>query len=392
MKNIILGITGSIAATKTPQIIAELQRQGHNIKCIITKNGEQFVDLQNFPVPKQDLILHTDKEQKFLDAKNVSIDHIDLARWADIILIAPASANILAKLAAGIADDQLSSICLATTAKIIVVPAMNKVMWSKKTTQANVRKIESLGIKILGPAHGEQACGDVGYGRMLEPNEIKVALYAYFNIEKLLLGKQVLLTAGPTQEPIDPVRYISNRSSGKMGFALAEALIEAGAEVTLVTGPVSLASPGKCKVVKVKTAQEMYDEVMRHIKKSDVFIGCAAVSDYRVETTSNTKIKKTADTLTLTLVKNPDILKEVAKKYPKKLMVGFAAETDNATRKLQEKDLDIIIANEVGTDKGFDQEDNTIIIMDQRGNKLPITGMKNMLARKIVFYISMLLS
>ena len=434
-KNIILGITGSIAASKSPQIIKELLSLGHKVKCILTRNAEQFIDFEKFPIPQQDLILeqnnrpltklaagkkalgaygaedrsvfniHEDLstgatpqfpsavefDRKFLDTKNVSIDHINLARWADIILIAPASANTIAKLACGIADDNLSSTCLATEAKILIAPAMNKVMWEKKTNKQNIEKIQSLGIKILGPCYGEQACGDIGYGRMLEPDEIVKELEDYIKRENLMKGTKVLITAGPTQEPMDPVRYISNRSSGKMGFAIATAFIESGAEVTIISGPVNLSAPGKCKIVKVKTANEMLKGVMAHIKTADLFIGCAAVSDYRVKDISNTKIKKSSEELTLSLVRNPDILKEVARLYPEKFIVGFAAETNDlefhAERKLKDKKLDLIVANEVGINKGFDQDHNEICIIDKSGNKTRYNGHKDMLAEKILDHV-----
>jgi len=393
-KNIILGVTGSIAASKSPQIIKYLLAAGHKVRCILTRNAEQFINFKEFPIPTQDLIIETNNDRKFLDTKNISIDHINLAKWADIILIAPASANTIAKLASGIADDNLSSTCLATEAKILLAPAMNKVMWDKKTNKDNIEKIQSLGIKVLGPCYGEQACGDIGYGRMLEPDEIVKDLESYINRENLMKGKKVLITAGPTQEPIDPVRYISNRSSGKMGYAIANAFIESGADVTLVTGPVHLPAPGKCKIIKIKTAAEMHKEVMKNIKKVDIFVGCAAVSDYRVKTISDSKIKKNAQELTLSLIKNPDILKDVAESYPEKFIVGFAAETNdlelNAKKKLEDKKLDLIVANEVGENKAFDQDHNEICIIDGLGQKTYYKGSKNLLAEKLVTCISAL--
>ena len=390
---ILLGITGSIAASKTPEIIAQLKNQGHHIKCIITKNGEQFVDLINFPLESEDIFLTNESgNKKFLNTQKLAMDHINLAKWADLIVISPASANIIAKLASGIADELLSSTCLASTAKIIIAPAMNKVMWEKNITQENIKKIYSLGVKILGPAYGEQACGDVGYGRMIEPTDIVKSLNAYLASTNLLTGKKILITAGPTQEPIDPVRYIGNRSSGKMGFALADALIESGADVTLISGPVNIGPPGKCKTISVKTAQEMFQEVITHVQQADVFISCAAVSDYRPEQIYRSKIKKAPDSLTIKLIKNPDILKEVALQFPNKFIVGFAAETENleinALRKLQEKQLDMIIANEVGEDKVFNQESSSILILDIHGNKAEVTGTKMFLSQEIIKYLN----
>jgi phosphopantothenoylcysteine decarboxylase/phosphopantothenate--cysteine ligase len=394
-QNILIGITGSIAAIKSLDIIITLKKQGHNIKCIVTKSGEQFIDLKIFPIPAKDVFLSQHENTKYLSKENAHMEHINLAKWADIVLIAPASANIIGKIAYGIADDNLSSTCLATEARIIVAPAMNKVMWSKKTTQENLKKITDIGVTILGPACGEQACGDFGYGRMIEPGEVLDNIDLYLkNIEKLK-GRKFIVTAGPTQEAIDPVRYISNRSSGKMGYAIAGSLIEAGAEVLLISGPVHINPPYNCKVLNVKTAQEMYKAVLKNIKNYDAFIGVAAVSDYKVENVSKSKIKKSEDKLTLNLVRNPDILAEIGKNYSNKLIIGFAAETDNlinhAKKKLKEKNLDIIIANEVGDDKGFDKDDNAIAIISKKGAIKKIKGKKNILCKEIVGYITEIL-
>ncbi len=391
-KKILVGITGSIAASKSPRLIKMLQESGHEVKCIITKNGSQFVDFDTFPLNAEQYIAGDQELGKYLDPKNVQMDHIDFAKWAEIILIAPASANTIAKLAHGIADDELSSTCAASEAKVILAPAMNKVMWEQKANLENVDKIAANGVKILGPAIGEQACGDYGSGRMVEPREIFEATELYIKRENMMKGKKVLLTAGPTQEAIDPVRYISNRSSGKMGFALVQVLIESGAQVTLVSGPVSVATPGKCKRIDVKSAEQMHHAVQEHIKDADIFIGCAAVSDYRAENISDKKIKKSADEIDLRLVKNPDILKEVSKQYPDKFMVGFAAETNdveaNAKKKLEEKSLDMIIANEVGEDKVFDQDKTAVTIMHKSGKKEKCSGSKIEVAERIVNYIA----
>lgn len=387
-KKILVGITGSIAASKSTRLIEILQKSGHEVKCIITKNGTQFVDFTSFPLNKKEFIAGDQELAKYLDSKNVQMDHIDFAKWAEIILIAPASANTIAKLAHGIADDELSSTCAASEAKIIIAPAMNKVMWEQKANLENVDKIAANGVKILGPAIGEQACGDYGSGRMVEPQEIFEATELYIQRENMMKGKKVLMTAGPTQEEIDPVRYISNRSSGKMGFALAQALIESGAQVVLVSGPVNLATPGKCERIDIKSAAQMHDAVHKYIKDADIFIGCAAVSDYRVENISDKKIKKNADEIDLRLVKNSDILKEISAQHPDKFMVGFAAETNdveaNSQKKLEEKSLDIIISNEVGADKVFDKDKTAVTIMHKSGKKEKCSGSKIEVAEKIV--------
>jgi phosphopantothenoylcysteine decarboxylase/phosphopantothenate--cysteine ligase len=390
-KKILIGITGSIAASKSPELIEKIRESGHEVKCIITKNGSQFVDFDLFPLGKASFISGDQEAAKYLDPKNAQMHHIDFAKWADIIIIAPASANTIAKLARGIADDELSSTLAASKAKVMVAPAMNKVMWEKKANLENIEIIAANGIKLLGPVIGEQACGDYGAGRMLEPQEIFDEVESYIKLENEMKGKKILLTAGPTQENIDPVRYISNRSSGKMGFALAQALIESGAEVTLVSGPVSLPTPGKCKRIDVRSAEQMYGAVKKHIKDADIFIGCAAVSDYRIENISDTKIKKDSDQLILKLIKNQDILKEVSLEYPDKFMVGFAAETndveENAKKKLQEKKLDVIVANEVGSDKVFDKDETSIKIIHKGGRQAIYKGKKYMASRIIIDFI-----
>lgn len=390
-KKIIIGITGSIAAIKSIDIIEKLKKKGYSVKCIATKSGEQFIDSKNIPIPSEDIFLSNYKDKKYLDKESAHMEHIDLAKWADIILIAPASANIIGKIAHGIADDNLSSTCLATEAKIILVPAMNKIMWSKETTQENLRKVTDIGVKILGPAYGKQACGDFGYGRMIEPNEVLDSIELYLKNSNRLKGKKFLITAGPTQEAIDPVRYISNRSSGKMGYAIAESLVDAGARVTIVSGPVHIQSPYRCKIINIKTAQEMHKAVLKHINDFNVFIGCAAVSDYKVNISSSSKIKKSEESLTLNLVRNPDILADIGKNYSDKLVIGFAAETDNlidnAKKKLKEKNLDIIIANQVGENKGFDEDNNEISIINKNGEIEKIKGPKKTLGQRIVDYI-----
>ncbi len=390
-KKILVGITGSIAASKSPKLIEKLRGSGHEVKSIVTKNGTKFVDFHSFPLSKMDVIGGDQELAKYLDTKNVQIDHIDFAKWADIILIAPASANTIAKLAHGIADDELSSTIAASKAKIMVAPAMNKVMWEQKTNLENVNIIIGNGVKLIGPTIGEQACGDYGVGRILEPEEIFDEVESYIKRENMMKGKKVLLTSGPTQEAIDPVRYISSRSSGRMGFALAQAFIESGAEVTLVSGPVSLTTPGKCKRIDVRSAEQMYSAVKKHIEDADIFIGCAAVSDYRIENISDKKIKKDSDQITLKLMKNKDILTEVSHKYPYKFMVGFAAETnnveENATKKLKEKKLDVIVANAVGENKVFDKDETSIKIMHKDGRQRTYKGKKYMASNILIDFI-----
>jgi len=318
--------------------------------------------------------------------------HIELAKWADHILIAPASANFISRLAAGAADDLLTTLCLASIAPLAIAPAMNQAMWLDAATQANIEKIQSLkAIKMWGPDAGQQACGDVGPGRMIEPIALAQTLAQQFE-NQALSGKTVMITAGPTREAIDPVRYISNHSSGKMGFALATAAQEAGAQVILIAGPVNLPTPQRIQRIDVQSAQQMLDAVEGQLAKTDIFIGAAAVADYRPSDIATQKIKKSNDEMHISLVKNPDIIATVAAKADKPFTVGFAAETQNvlnyARGKLEKKNLNMIIANDVSDENiGFNSDDNAIIIIDKESETPYPQASKYHLAQDIITHI-----
>lgn len=318
--------------------------------------------------------------------------HIELARWAQLVMIAPASADFLAKLATGRADDLLSTMCLATEAPIAVAPAMNHVMWANAATRANVATLQQRGVHILGPAEGDQACGETGAGRMLEPLELVDRAASLLGGGGLLYGRRVLITAGPTRERIDPVRFISNRSSGKMGFAVAQAAREAGAEVILVSGPVSLPTPAGVRRIDVESATDMLTAVLQVVEQADIFISTAAVADYRPANAAEQKIKKTSERLDLCMERTPDVLATVAARPGRPFVVGFAAETEsveqNARGKLLKKNLDMIAANEVGHDKAFDCEDNQLIVLWRTGRRELGRASKLVLARQLVAMIA----
>ena len=389
-KNILLGVTGGIAAYKSAEIVRVLKKAGSSVRVVMTQSAQEFIT----PLTLQALSgnpVSTD----LLDAKaEAAMGHIELARWADAILIAPATANTIARLSSGRADDLLSSITLAFDGPIGLAPAMNQAMWKDERTQSNIKNLERKEFSLYGPGSGEQACGDVGLGRMLEPSEI-VELFASLFEAGSLSNKSVLITAGPTQEPIDPVRYVTNRSSGKMGYALAEAAIEAGAQVTLVSGPVNILPPASCNLIPVETAQEMYDAVMHHVRGIDIYIGTAAVADYSPSKIENSKIKKKGnnEALVLKMKENQDILKTVSNMKDRPYMVGFAAETEdllkNARKKLEKKKIDLIIANDV-SDKsiGFDSEENEVTLITNSEEVLLDKSSKKKIAKSIVEFIS----
>ena len=389
-KNILLAVTGGIAAYKSAEIVRNLKKLGSNVKVIMTKSSQEFITpltlqaLSGNPVSID--LLDVDPES--------AMSHIELARWADAFLVAPCTANTISRLAAGRGDDLLSAVTLAFEGILALAPAMNQVMWRDTRTQNNIQKLLKEGVLIYGPGAGEQACGDVGLGRMLEPNEIIEKLSSLFNSGSLL-QKKVLITAGPTQEPIDPVRFISNKSSGKMGFAIAEAAIEAGAEVVLVSGPVNLQDPDNVHIVEVKTAKEMLKTVMHHVVTSDIFIGVAAVADYSPINSELKKIKKNIDnsSLVLKMKETKDILLEVGSLKEKPYLVGFAAETENliqnAKKKLTRKNLDLIIANDVSSqDIGFDSDFNEVFLITEDEEILIEKTSKRNLSRKIIEFIS----
>jgi phosphopantothenoylcysteine decarboxylase/phosphopantothenate--cysteine ligase len=389
--NIVLGITGGIAAYKTPDLVRRLRARGAEVQIVMTRSAEEFVTETALQAVSGRPIRSNlwDKEAE------ASMSHIELARWADVVLIAPATAEIMARLASGAAADLLTTICLATEAPLAIAPAMNHVMWSNAAVQANRKTLEERGTRILGPDYGSQACGETGAGRMLEPEaiaEIVCGPDMAATTEGVLAGRHVVVTAGPTREPIDPVRYITNRSSGKMGYAIASAAAAQGARVTLVSGPVALAEPAGVDVVHVKTAEEMYTATHEHIGNADIFIAAAAVSDYRPAKASEKKIKKDNETMSIELVRSEDVLKSVATLDPAPFTVGFAAETNDvreyALGKLEKKNLDMIVANRVGDDCGFDADDNEVEVLWHGGEKTFPSTAKTELAYQIVAVVA----
>jgi phosphopantothenoylcysteine decarboxylase/phosphopantothenate--cysteine ligase len=386
--NIVLGISGGIAAYKTPELVRRLRERGADVQIVMTASAEEFVT----PTSLQAVSGRPIRTNLWDKEAEASMSHIELARWADLVLIAPATAEIMARLAGGGAPDLLATLCLATEAPIAIAPAMNRVMWANPAVQANRKILEERGVMILGPDHGSQACGETGAGRMLDPDVIAEAVcsadIAGAAADGVLAGKTVLVTAGPTREPIDPVRYITNRSSGKMGYAVASAARSLGARVILVSGPVSLPEPRGVDVVSVETAAEMHAATHERIAEADIFIAAAAVSDYRPAEASGQKIKKTSDTMALELVRCPDILASVAALDNAPFTVGFAAETekvrDYALGKLENKKLDMIVANRVGADHGFDVDDNAAEVLWPGGAKSFGTMPKTELATAIM--------
>lgn len=387
-KRIVLGVTGGISAYKAAFLVRLLRKNGANVRVVMTQSATKFVTPLTFqalsakPVHTELLDLNTE----------TAMGHIELAKWADLILIAPASANFIARYANGFAEDLLSTLCLATDSPVIIAPAMNQQMWRNQATQENLERINARGITVVGPTAGVQACGDDGPGRMLEPEEIVVHTANIFQTN-ILTGSRLLVTAGPTREAIDPVRFLSNRSSGRMGYAVATAAAEAGADVTLISGPVDLAAIGIEKVVHVTSAEEMQESVMQRINNIDIFISAAAVADYRVQKISEQKIKKSDDTYELIMQKNPDILAEVSALYDAPFTVGFAAETENlelnAQTKLHLKNLDMIAANQVDKKLGIDCDENALTIFWKTGReKLPLAP-KNKLARSLIKLIAL---
>ena len=383
-KRILLGVSGGIAAYKAAELVRLLRAEDVGVKVVMTRSATAFVAPLTFQALSGQPV-----SLELLDAHaEAAMGHINLARWADRILIAPATADFIAKLRIGIADELLTAVCLAAEAPIVLAPAMNRVMWHNSATQNNVQCLRNRGIKILGPMEGAQACGETGLGRMMEPADIRAALAAAFG-GGILNGVSVLVTAGPTREAIDPVRYISNRSSGKMGYAVATAAAEAGAEVTLVGGPVSLPPPDVKVIVKVESAREMYQAVMERVASQAIYIGAAAVADYRPVAVQTKKIKKEAGRSQLILEKTDDILADVAQLDDGPFTVGFAAETDNleeyAQCKLQDKALDMIAANWVGRpDGGFDGDENALTVFWPNGKRLLPMAPKRVVAKQLI--------
>ena len=389
-KNILLGVSGGIAAYKSAEIVRHLRKVGASVHVVMTKSAEEFIT----PLTLQALSGNRVSTELLDVEAEAAMGHIELAKWADGILIAPATANTLARLSNGRGDDLLSTITLAFDGPISLAPAMNQAMWGDERTQDNIKKLESQNFQICGPGSGEQACGDVGMGRMLEPLEI-LDLFSYSFNEGKMAGKSILITAGPTQEPIDPVRFITNRSSGKMGYSLAQSAIDYGAKVTLISGPVNLEPPSNCNFISIKTADEMFEAVMHHVNDKDVYIGTAAVSDYKPAKMQNNKIKKDGSNspITLELEENKDILKSVSALNHRPFVVGFAAETndviENAEKKLSSKDLDLIVANDVSKKEiGFDSEENEVTLVTSADNYLIERQSKKKVSNKIIEFIS----
>jgi phosphopantothenoylcysteine decarboxylase/phosphopantothenate--cysteine ligase len=387
-RHILLGVTGGIAAYKSAELVRRLQDHGAQVRVVMTRAAQEFIT----PLTLQALSgnpVHTD----LLDpAAEAAMGHIELARWADLVLVAPASADFIARLAHGHADDLLTTLCLATPAPVALAPAMNQGMWRDAATRANVQALRSRDVVCFGPAEGSQACGDVGPGRMLEPDQI-AALAADLFPSRLLDGQRVLITAGPTREAIDPVRFISNHSSGKMGFALAEAAADAGARVVLIAGPVALRTPERVERIDVESALQMFDATMARAGDCDIFIAAAAVADYRPERPAVDKIKKQNDEMTLTLVRNPDIVAAVAQQRPKPFTVGFAAETQRlreyARDKLERKNLDMIVANNVAEPGiGFHSDNNAATVLWRDGETEIGERSKTLLARELILLIA----
>ena len=387
-KRILLGVTGGIAAYKSAELTRLLRASGAEVRVVMTQAATAFVGVLTFQALSGHRVY-----MDLLDAgQEVTMGHIQLARWADLVLIAPASADFMARLRLGLADDLLATLCLATEAPIILAPAMNRVMWQNVATQDNLHCLEGRGISRLGPAEGEQACGETGLGRMLEPVLIRDALLQRFSPGKLA-NRTVLITAGPTREPIDPVRYISNRSSGKMGYSLTQAARAEGAQVTLVSGPVALTAPYGIERVSVETAEQMYAAVMARAASHDIFIGAAAVADYSPVQQAEQKIKKQSQNMNLSLRKTQDILAEVAGLKNRPFTVGFAAETDQLERyaeaKFQKKSLDMIAANQVGQAQGgFESEENALLVIWKGGRiQLPMAP-KSRIAQQLIELIA----
>jgi phosphopantothenoylcysteine decarboxylase/phosphopantothenate--cysteine ligase len=387
-RKILLGVTGGIAAYKSPDLVRRLIDRGADVQVVMSRGAQQFVTPLTFQAVSGKAV-RTDLWDETAEA---AMGHIELARWADEVVIAPATADFIARLAHGFADDLLTTVALATSAPIVLAPAMNRVMWANAATQANVKLLKERGVRVLGPASGEQACGEVGPGRMLEPTEIVEELFVAAPANSALKGLKVVVTAGPTRERIDPVRFISNRSSGKMGYAVAEAARDAGAEVILVSGPVQVSPPRGIRRIDVESAEEMLSAVQQIISDADIFIAAAAVSDYRCCEVACEKIKKTSDTMTLALARAPDVLATVGKSTAPPFLVGFAAETENVERnalaKLSGKNLDMIAANKVGDGLAFDKDDNALTVYWHGGKRELSLTSKSALARQLIEVIA----
>ncbi|QFU20706.1 bifunctional phosphopantothenoylcysteine decarboxylase/phosphopantothenate--cysteine ligase CoaBC [Shewanella eurypsychrophilus] len=387
-KNVLLAIGGGIAAYKSADLIRRLKERNFDVRVVMSQSAKEFIT----PLTLQALSGYPVASDLLDPAAEAAMGHIELARWADLVIVAPATANLIARINAGMADELVTTTCLATEAPVVICPAMNRQMYRNQATQDNLANLSKRGITIWGPASGSQACGEVGPGRMLEPLDIAERAVQFF-APKILTGYSILLTAGPTREAIDPVRYISNHSSGKMGFAIAKAAADMGANVSLVSGPVNLATPAGVNRIDVTSTKDMLDAVMAEVDNHSIFIGCAAVADYRVAKVADEKIKKSSSDMQLALVRNPDILATVASHTPRPFTIGFAAETQDVERyakdKLVRKNLDMIAANDVSSSElGFNADSNALKVIWAKGQQdLPATD-KHTLAKQLLELIA----
>ncbi|CCK09056.1 bifunctional phosphopantothenoylcysteine decarboxylase/phosphopantothenate--cysteine ligase CoaBC [Cronobacter sakazakii] len=385
-KKIVLGVSGGIAAYKTPELVRRLRERGAEVRVAMTEAAKAFIT----PLSLQAVSGYPVSDSLLDPAAEAAMGHIELGKWADLVILAPATADLIARVAAGMANDLVTTICLATPSPVAVVPAMNQQMYRNIATQQNIERLASRGLRIWGPDSGSQACGDVGPGRMLDPLEIVELAANHFAPVNDLQHLNIMITAGPTRERLDPVRYITNDSSGKMGFAIAAAASARGARVTLVAGPVTLPTPPGVERIDVESALEMEAAVQQRAQQQQIFIGCAAVADYRAETISSEKIKKQGDELTLKMVKNPDIVAGVAAlSQNRPYVVGFAAETNNveeyARQKRQRKNLDLICANDVSqAGHGFNSDTNALHLFWQEGDKVLPLERKALLGQRLL--------
>ena len=382
-RRILLGVCGGIAAYKAADLVRRLREGGAEVRVVLTANAARFVGAPTFQAVSGQPV----RSSLWDEHAEAAMGHIELARWADTLLIAPATADVIARLALGLADDLLTTLALATQAPLVLAPAMNRVMWLHPATQGNVATLIDRGARVLGPGEGEQACGEAGVGRMLEPVEIASALVATHGLP--LQGRRFVISAGPTFEDIDPVRFLGNRSSGRMGFAIARAAADRGADVVLVAGPVSLSTPARVHRIDVRSAAQMRAAVMEQTASADVYIGAAAVADYRPRQVASGKLKKSAATLALELERTPDILAELGTMERRPFLVGFAAETDDletyARGKLERKRLDLIAANRVGDGCGFEVDDNALLVLSASGERIDLgQADKNTLALRLL--------
>jgi phosphopantothenoylcysteine decarboxylase/phosphopantothenate--cysteine ligase len=387
-RRILLGVSGGIAAYKSPDLVRRLVERGAEVQVVMSRGARRFIA----PLTLQAVSGNPVRTTLWDNAAEAAMGHIELARWAELVVIAPATAHLIAQLAHGEADDLLPTLCLATEAPIAIAPAMNRVMWGSAATRENVRVLRERGVRVWGPAEGDQACGETGPGRMLEPLALAEAAAALFGAAGPLAGRRVVITAGPTRERIDPVRFVSNRSSGKMGFAIAQAARDAGAEVVLVAGPVALSTPSGVRRVDIESAEDMLNAVLAELAGADIYISTAAIADYRPAKPARQKIKKTESTLELDLERTTDVLATVAARPDRPFVVGFAAETEaveqNARAKLMRKGLDLIAANEVGDDKVFDKDENALIVLSRTDRHELGPSSKSDLAREFVALVA----